>query len=171
MVRRGGQETLEQREQKRHLQRAHQLAADAAPGAALREIALRGVLRQHLPRNDARQRKHHGQLPAHADEQDEGGGLVAHRPQRIPREVPDDAVGDLVEPVHAVQREPRPDGLPVLVVDLRPVDVEHHGQDEDEGPVEVVGTADHDGVDEVLGGLRAVSPELEHGASFVWVVR
>ena len=68
-------EGFEQREQQRHLQRADQLAADAAL-PVLCEIAFAAVVRQHLEGDDAGQGKHHGELPAYADEKDEGSRIV-----------------------------------------------------------------------------------------------
>ena len=127
-------------------------------------------MRQHLEGDDARQREHHRQLPADADQQDERGRFVRHRPERIAPDVADDRVADLVQPVHAVQRETGADDVPVFVVDLRPVDVEHDGQNENERPVEVFRASDADGVDQIPGGLRSVAPEYEHAApSFVMI--
>ena len=76
--------------------------------------------------------------------------------------MPDHRIRDLVQPVHAVEREPRAHGLGILLVDLRPVDVENYRQDENERPVEVFGTADPDGIHQILRGLRAVAPENKH---------
>ena len=91
MVRRTGEEGFKQREQQRHLKRADQLAADAAL-AVFGKVPLGSVVRQHLEGDDTGDRKHHGQLPAHADQQDERRGLIADRPQRIACEVPDCSV-------------------------------------------------------------------------------
>ncbi len=144
-----GEEGLEQRKEQRHLKRAYQLAADALP-SVFGKIALVAVLRQHLEGDDARQREHHRQLPAHADEQDEGGGGVGHRPQRIAEHVADDRVSDLVEPVYAVQGQPRVDRLIILLVDLRPIHIEHDREDKNERPVEVFRTAYQNGVDQTF---------------------
>ena len=75
-------------------------------------------MRQHLEGDDARDREHHRQLPAYTDQQDERRGFVRHRPQRVAGDVADDRVADLVQPVDAVQRKTRADGLCVFLVDL-----------------------------------------------------
>ena len=59
----------------------------------------------------------------------------------------------------------------VLLVELRPVHVEHHGEDEDEGPVEVFRASDADGVHHRPGFGRAVSPEFEHVGPSLFFLR
>ena len=65
----------------------------------------------------------------------------------------DDRVHDLIQPVHALQRKARADDLGVLFVDLRPVNVEHDGQDEDERPVEVFRASDPNAVHKIHSSL------------------
>ena len=169
VVARPGKEGLEEREEQRHLQRDGELAADAL-FSVFGEIARAAVLRHHFEGDDAREGEHHRQLPAHADEQDEGRRGVGDRPERIAEDVADDRVADLVEPVHAVEREAGADRLVVLFVDLAPVDVEHDGEDKNKGPVEVFRAPHADRIDKAHGLLRAVSPEFEHIApSFLFL--
>ena len=62
-----------------------------------------------------------------------------------------DGIAYLVQPVHAVESKTCVDDLKVLPVYLRPVDIEYHGKDEDEGPVEVFGAADIYAVHQRIG--------------------
>ena len=49
--------------------------------------------------------------------------------------MPDHGVADLIEPVDTVERQPRTDHFRILLVDLRPVNIEHYGKNEDKCPI------------------------------------
>jgi hypothetical protein len=96
---------------------------------------------QHLGEGDAGDREHRGDLDAQPDE-DEVARVAGHRPDRgAIREVQDQRVDDLVEPVEAPQREPREHDVPAAPLDLDRVDVDHDGEDEDGRPGEPAGIA------------------------------
>ena len=153
---------LDQSKQQRHFQCDCQLAADPVFPEPAHQIPFGAVLGHHPEGYDASQGKHHGKLPADANEQNEGRGLIADRPQRVSEDFADDRIADFIQPVHAVQSEAGIDGFIVLLVDFGPVDIEHNGQNENERPVEVFRTADPNGVDQVHGLLGTISPESEH---------
>jgi len=77
----------------------------------------------------------------------------------------DHRIGDLIEPMDAVQRQTGKDDFVVFLVQLGPIYVEYDCQDEDKCPVKVFGAADLDLVNQIHGLLRPVSPELKHGCS------
>ncbi len=95
-------EGLKKSKERRHLQRAEKLTTDAFPCLALGEISFVAIGRQHFEGNDSCQREHHGKLPAHANQENEGGGLIGDSPQGIAPDAPDDSVADFIQPVYAV---------------------------------------------------------------------
>ena len=152
MIARPGQEGFEQRKQQRHFQRTYQLTTDPTL-SVFGEIPLTAVLGQHFEGDDACNREHHGKLPAHADEKDESGRFVGNRPKRIAGHMANHGVRNLVKPVDAVQRQASAYDLRVLLMDLRPVDVEYDREDEDEGPVEVFRASDPNAVHKIHSSL------------------
>jgi len=75
MVVRRRQEGFKQSKEKGHLHCTHQLTTETS-AAVFCEITFAAVLRQHFKGYYACKGKHHGKLPAYADEQDEGSGLI-----------------------------------------------------------------------------------------------
>ena len=77
MIARAGKEGLKQREKQRHFQRHDELAADTVLSKLPGQVPFCPVLRHHFEGNDACQGKHHGELPAHADQQNESCRFIA----------------------------------------------------------------------------------------------
>ena len=163
-----GEDALDQGKEQRHADGTGKLGAHS-PVPVFGKVAGLGILGKHLVRDHAGQREHHGQLPAHAYQKDEGGGLIAHRPKRIPYEMPNDGVAYLVEPMHTIESQTSKDYLELTLVNLAPVHIEDHRKNKDEGPVEVLRATHRYGVNEVLCLLGAVTPKLEHGSPFAAV--
>ena len=69
------EEGLDKREEQCHLYSPDQLAAYAF-FTVLREVSLRGVVREHFPGDNTCEREHHRELPAYAYQENEGGGSV-----------------------------------------------------------------------------------------------
>ena len=99
------------------------------------------IRRQRLGDDDA----HDGEVEADLDveaDQDQEGGIGRSAPDgRVLREVEDQGVPDLVEPVHAEERQAGEDHVPVPALDLVRVDVEHQQQERDHVPLELAAVA------------------------------
>ena len=72
------------------------------------------------------------------------------------------ALQDFIQPEYAIQGQSGINNFVVLFVDLCPVDIEDNRQNEDKRPVEVLRTADSDGIHQIHGLLRTVTPKSEH---------